>query len=59
MQIVQDALGMVPPGICPEGAVITIGNFDGVHKGHQTLIEEAAALGRKTGMPHGLALPLR
>ncbi len=31
------------------GAVIAIGNFDGVHRGHQTVLNAALAIGRETG----------
>ena len=33
------------------GCCVTIGNFDGVHKGHQTLISHALDFARKVGMP--------
>jgi len=32
-------------------AVVAIGNFDGVHRGHQALIAHATALARATGAP--------
>jgi riboflavin kinase / FMN adenylyltransferase len=34
-----------------KGAVIAIGNFDGVHRGHQALIETAAALAKARDVP--------
>jgi riboflavin kinase / FMN adenylyltransferase len=33
------------------GAVLAMGNFDGLHKGHAALIGQAAALARDTGAP--------
>jgi len=34
-----------------EGCVATIGNFDGVHRGHQAVIENLAVQGRRLGLP--------
>ena len=33
------------------GCVLTIGNFDGVHLGHQALIGQTAAIAKKLGLP--------
>jgi riboflavin kinase/FMN adenylyltransferase len=33
------------------GAVVALGNFDGVHTGHQAVIAEAARIARATGKP--------
>jgi riboflavin kinase/FMN adenylyltransferase len=33
------------------GAVVTLGNFDGVHLGHQAVIAQAAAIARESGKP--------
>lgn len=33
------------------GAVLAIGNFDGVHLGHRTVLDQAMALGREAGVP--------
>jgi len=38
----------------PRGAVIAIGNFDGVHVGHRAVIAEAQALARSLGAPLAL-----
>ena len=34
-----------------QGAVVAVGNFDGVHLGHRALIEEAEHLARERGVP--------
>ncbi len=36
------------------GAVVTIGNFDGVHRGHQAVIGEAGRVARDLGAPLGV-----
>lgn len=36
------------------GAAIAIGNFDGVHRGHQALIGQAQALAKTAGRPSGV-----
>ena len=38
-----------PPGL--EGAVVAIGNFDGLHRGHRGVIARARALARRLGKP--------
>jgi riboflavin kinase/FMN adenylyltransferase len=35
------------------GAALAVGNFDGVHRGHQALLERALVEGRKRGRPAG------
>lgn len=35
----------------PNGCVLTIGNFDGVHLGHKTVIEKLAQKGKSLGLP--------
>jgi hypothetical protein len=42
----------VPPEL--QGGVAAIGNFDGVHRGHQVLLEAAAQTARELGVPWGL-----
>ena len=33
------------------GCVLTIGNFDGVHRGHQALLSHLAQEGKRLGLP--------
>lgn len=35
----------------PQGSVVTLGNFDGIHLGHQSLIRETVHSARKKGVP--------
>lgn len=37
-----------------KGAAVALGNFDGVHKGHQAVIAQAAEAARKVGAPLGV-----
>ncbi len=41
-------------GAADRGAVVAIGNFDGVHLGHQAVIGEAGRLARTLGAPHAV-----
>ena len=43
-------------GLAPQhrGGVIAIGNFDGVHRGHRAVIEEAARIARDKAAPWGV-----
>ncbi len=49
-------LGIDPPSppVALRKAVFAIGNFDGVHRGHVTVIERAKALARTHGLPCAL-----
>ena len=40
-------LGDVPPA--PQGSVVAVGNFDGVHRGHRVLVDEVVARARAGG----------
>ena len=37
--------------ICPQGSVVCIGAFDGLHRGHQALVGRALARARDLGLP--------
>ena len=43
-----NGLEAVPPAFGP--SVVTIGNFDGVHRGHQAVLGEVAAAARRQGL---------
>jgi riboflavin kinase/FMN adenylyltransferase len=40
-----------PESAIPRGAVVAMGNFDGVHLGHRAVIGAALAMGRARGVP--------
>src|SRR5260221_1094511 len=40
-----------PSAAIPRGAVVAMGNFDGVHLGHRAVIEAALQMGRVHGKP--------
>jgi len=46
-----------PESSHPRGAVLAMGNFDGLHRGHAALIEQACERARAAGLPAGV-LPL-
>ncbi len=48
MQIIHGLDSFRPP---PGGVTLTIGNFDGVHTGHQSLLETARRVAHKLGAP--------
>jgi riboflavin kinase/FMN adenylyltransferase len=47
--VVRDALRHDPGAL--RGAVVAIGNFEGVHRGHRVVIDKAVALGRALARP--------
>ena len=58
MRIIRDYIYVEPQD---RGASAAIGNFDGVHIGHQSVIELARSAGAKIGAPLGVMsiLPLK
>lgn len=48
MQVVADALS---PCELPRPAVVTIGNYDGIHRGQRTVLDRVAARARALGLP--------
>ena len=42
--------GLRHPGIAP-GCALTIGNFDGVHRGHQAMLARLTTAARALGLP--------
>ena len=40
-----------PASLLPKGAVVAMGNFDGVHLGHRAVIAAALEMGRTHGRP--------
>ena len=50
MAVVHYALNQPMPREC-QGGAIAVGNFDGVHRGHQTLVAETIRQARGLGGP--------
>jgi len=48
MELIRGQINLQPRH---RGCVATIGNFDGVHRGHQAVLTELLARGRELGMP--------
>jgi riboflavin kinase/FMN adenylyltransferase len=48
LQVVKDPYRPVD---LPRGGVVTVGNFDGVHRGHQAMLEAVAARALEVGAP--------
>lgn len=48
MQVVADALG---PCELPRPAVVTIGNYDGIHRGQRAVLDRVTARSRALGLP--------
>ncbi len=48
MRIIRCYASSAPP---VKGAVIALGNFDGIHRGHQFLIEQTRMIAKKSGAP--------
>lgn len=52
MDLIRLSQGTTPPDAAPTGgAVVTIGNFDGVHLGHRAVIRQAAERADALGLP--------
>lgn len=50
------ALGLNSRHLPPDGCVVTIGNFDGVHRGHRAVIEQLAEQASRLGLPSCVVL---
>jgi butyryl-CoA dehydrogenase len=51
MQVIQDAFHAVD---LPRGAIATIGNFDGIHRGQRAILETVVARAREADVPSAL-----
>lgn len=48
MQLIR---GLPASDLFPHGCVVTVGNFDGVHRGHQAVLQQAADLAEGASLP--------
>jgi riboflavin kinase/FMN adenylyltransferase len=48
LQVLRDPFRSVD---LPRGGVVTVGNFDGVHRGHQTMLRDVAERAEAAGVP--------
>ncbi|MEQ9447767.1 MAG: adenylyltransferase/cytidyltransferase family protein, partial [Rhodospirillaceae bacterium] len=48
MQLIRSWTDVPPP---LKGGVVTLGNFDGLHLGHQAVIGQALEIARSQGIP--------
>ncbi len=53
MQVIRHYTNVAPEA---RGAVVTLGNFDGVHRGHQAVVARTAALADEMGVPLGVMI---
>jgi len=51
MAAFQHILATAPLPVELRGGVVAIGNFDGVHRGHQAVLERALTEARRRGVP--------
>jgi len=51
MRIYRQALSIES---CHQGGIIAVGNFDGVHQGHRTVIAEAGKIAKAASLPWGV-----
>lgn len=48
MEIIRGVHGLLPKH---HGSVVSVGNFDGIHLGHQAVLEQLARIGTEKGLP--------
>ena len=46
MRVIRNRPGQEQGNYAPEGSVVTVGNFDGLHRGHLALVERCRALAK-------------
>ena len=48
MEIIRGVQSLLPP---QRGCVVSVGNFDGIHLGHQAMLAQLACIGARRGLP--------